>query len=128
MGGVWGYMDHSGKIIIASQYESVRNFSEGIAAIKKDGKWGFIDKDNTTIVPCEYDEVTANYTDGKGELKKGNTLYLFDNKGNLINIYEEEVDSYKSCCCYDDYSVYDNPNYNDNLDMDQQSIEFWNNF
>ncbi len=22
--------------------------------------------------------------------------------------------------------VYDNPYYNDNLDMDQQSVEFWN--
>ena len=33
------------------------------------------------------------------------------------------------CKGYDDdtSSVYDNPYYNDNLDMDQQSIDFWNN-
>ncbi len=29
---------------------------------------------------------------------------------------------------YSDYpSIYDNPYYNDNLDIDQQSIDFWNN-
>ena len=117
-GGLWGYMDNNGKIVITPQYELARSFSEGIAAVKKDGKWGFIDKDNAIIVPCEYDEVTANYTDGKGELKKENTIYLFDNKGNLINNYEEEAD-YHEYNGYDDVSVYDNPYYNDNLDMDQ---------
>ena len=122
-------MDNKGKIVITPLYESAISFSEGIAAVKKDGKWGFIDKDNAIIVPCEYDEVTANYTDGKGELKKENTIYLFDNKGNLINNYEEEADYHEwHYNGYDDVSVYDNPYYNDNLDMDQQSIEFWNNF
>ena len=37
---------------------------------------------------------------------------------------EEEYDDYAS---YDDSpSIYDNPYYNDDLDMDQQSIDFWN--
>lgn len=36
--------------------------------------------------------------------------------------------AYRGSLQYDDDtpSVYDNPYYNDNLDMDQQSIEFWN--
>jgi hypothetical protein len=45
------------------------------------------------------------------------------------NIDSDYYDNY----CDDGYdndtpSIYDNPYYNDNLDMDQQSIEFWNSF
>lgn len=38
------------------------------------------------------------------------------------NGYESDYDG----GCYS-HSVYDNPYYNENLDMDQQSAEFWDN-
>lgn len=43
--------------------------------------------------------------------------------------YEQEYDDYDDYDNYQDdhHSVYDNPYYNDNLDMDQQSPEFWDN-
>ena len=30
------------KVIIPLEYEEVGNFSEGLAAVRKDGKWGYI--------------------------------------------------------------------------------------
>lgn len=40
---------------IAAQYEDAKTFSEGLAAVKKDGKWGYIDKTGKTVIPFSYD-------------------------------------------------------------------------
>ena len=60
-------------------------------------------------------------------------VFVFDTNGNCTKYYdkeywEEEDDDDDYQTYYDDTpSIYDNPYYNDNIDMDQQSIEFWNN-
>ena len=90
-------------------------------------KWGFINTSGEVVVPCKYDEVDSSYKDGNGRLTRGQEIFVFDSNGNLTEHYtkEEEGGYYET---YDDdtLSIYDNPYYNDNLDMDQQSIEFWN--
>ena len=125
--GIWGYMDNTGKIIISPKYERANGFSEGVAAVKRGGKWGFIDRNGLIIVPCEYDKVESNYTNGKGKLVKNDRIYVFDKEGKQISSHEQENDEDVYYGGYDDEpSIYDNPYYNDNLDMDQQSIDFWN--
>lgn len=42
-------------------YEEVKSFSEGYAAVKKDGKWGYIDKTGTLRVPFKYDNAKEFY-------------------------------------------------------------------
>jgi hypothetical protein len=55
--GKYGYIeDHSGKKIIPFKYDDAWPFSEGLAAVKVDGKWGFIDKTGKEIIPCVYSE------------------------------------------------------------------------
>lgn len=98
--------------------------------MKKDGKWGFINTSGEVVVPCKYDEVDSSYKEGSGRLIRGQEVYVFDSNGNLMESYtkeEYEEDDYYQTYDDDTPSVYDNPYYNDNLDMDQQSIEFWNN-
>ena len=129
IGGRWGYISTDGQIVIEPVYERVYRFSEGMAAVKLNGRWGFIDIDGTVIVPCEYDEVECSFKDGKGKLLKDNTVYVFDKNGSQIDIYEQETydeDYYNGYYDNNIPSIDDNPYYNDNLDMDQQSIEFWN--
>ena len=41
--------------VIAPQYEDAGLFSEGLAAVKKDGKWGYIDTENNVVIPFRYD-------------------------------------------------------------------------
>ena len=38
-----GFIDRTGKVTF--RFESVRDFSEGLAAVERDGKWGFIEPD-----------------------------------------------------------------------------------
>ncbi len=41
--------------VIAPQYENAGFFSDGLAAVKKDGKWGYIDQENNVVIPFVYD-------------------------------------------------------------------------
>ncbi|SFM37782.1 WG containing repeat-containing protein [Paenibacillus sp. 1_12] len=40
----WGFIDNTGKEIVAVKFERAFDFSEGLAAVKVKGKWGFINK------------------------------------------------------------------------------------
>jgi len=40
--GTHGFIDTTGKEVVPCIYEDVRDFSEGMAAVKRDGKWGYI--------------------------------------------------------------------------------------
>ena len=124
-GGVWGYISTSGQIVIEPIYENALNFSEGLAAIQQGGKWGFIGTDGKIVVPCEYDEFESSFDHGKGMLIKDDYYYIFDRNGHVIDSIDQY--RYKNTDDYEGYtSIEDNPYYNDNLDMDQQSIDFWN--
>ena len=53
----YGFIDKTGKVVIPSTYDEVRNFSEGLCEVMEDKKWGFIDKTGKVVVPLIYDEV-----------------------------------------------------------------------
>ena len=73
-----GYMDHSGKTVIAPQYEmgGAADFSEGLAAVKVDGKWGFIDPTGKQVIPAQYDLVES-FEDGLAMvIQDGKPMYI----------------------------------------------------
>ncbi|QFQ12069.1 WG repeat-containing protein [Pseudoprevotella muciniphila] len=132
-GGLWGYTSTDGQVVIEPIYEEAKSFSGRIAATKLNGKWGIINTNGENIVPYEYndyelfeyDEDDPDANKGKCQLVKDGKIFVFDENGTLIESYDKEDD-------YDYYSYeepvrnpYDSPYYNDNLDMDQQSQEFW---
>ena len=59
---------------------------------------------------------------------KGDKVYVFNRIGELVSDYYKDNNEGNDYDSLEDNSpsIYDNPYYNDNLDMDQQSIEFWN--
>lgn len=50
-------------VAIEPQYEEVKNFSNHLAAAKKDGKWGYINEENEVIIPFEY-EYACTFNEG----------------------------------------------------------------
>lgn len=68
-GGLYGYIDQEGKVVIPFTYDYAGPFSEGLAYVSKgasiwyendeenneDGKFGYINKAGEVIVPLEYD-------------------------------------------------------------------------
>ena len=41
--------------VIAPQYEAAEPFSEGLAAVKRDGKWGYIDTAGELVIPFRFE-------------------------------------------------------------------------
>jgi len=74
----WGYIDASGAVAVPFAYQTLRGFSEGLSAVRKNDKWGFINNNNRTIIPFEYKDAYS-FIDGVAIVKN------FDGKYGLIN-------------------------------------------
>lgn len=67
----WGYIDKTGKTVIAPQYSSkkvtpaVHPFSEGLAAVSVEDKWGYVDKTGKMVVQPVYDEGPGRFSEGR---------------------------------------------------------------
>lgn len=79
VGDNYAFIDTSGSIAIAPQFESVSYFSEGLACVKKDGEFGYIDTSGDTVIDFRYSSATA-FQGG---------LALAD--GNVINTHGEII-------------------------------------
>ena len=56
---MYGYIDKNGKEVIPFKYEEAYNFSEGLAAVRKNYKWGFINKRGKNVTAFKYDIVES---------------------------------------------------------------------
>ena len=54
IGTTWGFIDNRGNVVIPSRFESVRPFSEGLAAAKYEGRWGYINRSGAEVIPFRY--------------------------------------------------------------------------
>lgn len=68
--GKYGFKDETGKVIVEAKFKSVKEFSEGLAAVQIKDKWGFIDKTGLEVIAAEYYEVQS-FSDGLSVAKKG---------------------------------------------------------
>ena len=94
----WGFIDKTGKEVILGKCTSVKDFSEGLAAVHGDTgeknqwgitiyKWGFIDKTGKEVVPCKYDAV-QDFSEGLAAVRIGN---YSDVKWGFIDTTGQEV-------------------------------------
>ncbi len=64
--GKWGYIDPSGAMVIAPQFDHVRSFSEGRAAVTKNGNVGFIDTKGVLVIPTQYTDTLSGFSFSEG--------------------------------------------------------------
>lgn len=57
LGGRYGFLDESGKILVAPRYDRLYNYYRDRAAFKKAGKWGFLDLAGEEVIPARFDQV-----------------------------------------------------------------------
>ena len=78
-----GFIDKNGNLRIANRYEEVKEFKDGLAAVKLLGKWGFIDRIERLKIQPLYDSV-SNFSDGRAFVKKSGKIGIIDMAGNEI--------------------------------------------
>ncbi|MCM1293316.1 MAG: WG repeat-containing protein [Bacteroides sp.] len=68
------------------QYEIVQSFSEGRAAVRKDGKWGYIDTKGELVIPAIYTAwpEARNFSDGLAFVENEETKAYIDVNGNVV--------------------------------------------
>ena len=63
-GGLWGFVNKKGEVVISPSYEKARSFSGGVGAVCKNGLWGFVDGRGEMVIDPVYSD--AGYFDAKG--------------------------------------------------------------
>ncbi|WP_298048207.1 WG repeat-containing protein [uncultured Cardiobacterium sp.] len=77
------------------RYDRIRPYSEGMAAVEKNGRWGFIDQKGREIVRPQYQDVLP-YGESRAAVKKGNQWGFIDKHGKeTVKPQYDTVWSYK---------------------------------
>lgn len=61
----WGYLTRGFRYRLDPVYEDARDFSDGIAAVKQDGKWGFIYGNGKWVIQPQFDDAD-DFDDAEG--------------------------------------------------------------
>ncbi len=65
----WGFIDKEGAIVIKPQFDSVEDFSEGLAAVRigneETGKWGYINKKGDIVIIPIFKKAGSFFTSSK---------------------------------------------------------------
>ncbi len=69
MGELWGFVSLDGSVVLEPQFEDALSFSEGMAAVKKDGKWGYIDRSGNFLIEPMFEEAGALSKTGSAFVK-----------------------------------------------------------
>jgi WG containing repeat len=83
VGGKYGFIDKTGKVVIPVTFDHAARFSGGLAAVMKGTKWGFIDKTGQFAIPAIYDRA-ENVVDGVAFVYLHDKWGLIDAKGKTI--------------------------------------------
>lgn len=98
----WGFVDEKGNFKIAPLYAEVRDFSDGIAAVREfqpnsvlqTGRWAFIDKQGNQITDFIFSQTPSDFNAGKAVVKTrdGSKQVVINNKGEILftvpNVYD----------------------------------------
>lgn len=83
--GKYGFKNESGQIVIAAKFDEVRDFSEGLAAVKfkLSRKWGFVDKDGILVIPRKFDDIES-FSEGLAAVAIKGKWGFIDRKGDFV--------------------------------------------
>jgi hypothetical protein len=79
----YGFVNHLGEMVVPFIYDYAEGFSDGLAAVIKDGKYGFIDKNGEVVIPFIYSPA-GNFSGGIAEVR-------IDGERKIINKNNEFV-------------------------------------
>jgi hypothetical protein len=77
-------MDHEGYFIIPAKFEDVREFSQGLAAVKQSSKWGYIDKQGSIVVEPRFDNNALPFRAGIAQVRLWGDLGYIDKSGEYV--------------------------------------------
>lgn len=93
-GGLWGYMDRNGEVVIQPMYDECRDFCGNLAAVKKDGKWGYVTSAGVPALANVYDEA-GDFINGNAIIRQGDKWGVINRNGKAYaGIIFDEIEAY----------------------------------
>lgn len=80
---LYGFINNNGKIVIPPKYEWAGDFSDGMTAVKINGKYGFIDESGEFVIQPVY-ELGEMFREGLAPVKKDGKFGFIDKSGRFI--------------------------------------------
>lgn len=79
-----GFVDRTGKVVLAPVWTTQANFSDGLLAVEINGKYGFVSKTGEMLIPAIFDEVYSPFDRGLSYVRLGSSEGYIDVKGNWV--------------------------------------------
>ena len=79
----YGYIGQTLMLEIALMYEDAKDFSDGMAAVKKGGYWGYINENGVIKVGFDYDS-SYSFSDGLVPVCSGNLWGIINKSGETV--------------------------------------------
>jgi len=90
----YGYMDKTGRVVIAPQFHDAGHFSEGLAWVEvlREGKWlhGFIDKTGKVVIEPQFVYQPGDFVDGLAKVVGQTAAGFIDREGKFRITVESE--------------------------------------
>ena len=80
---LFGFIDQSGRWAIENKYQEVRNFKEGLAAVKTNIGWDYINRQGNQVTFSGFDQV-SDFNNMLAAVTKNGKYNLIDKQGNLL--------------------------------------------
>jgi WG containing repeat len=81
--GKWGYANLNNEIVVHPQYDSARDFVEGLASVGVNGRSGFIDKTGKVVIPLQFSE-TFSFSERLAAAKLNGKWGYLDKTGKVV--------------------------------------------
>jgi hypothetical protein len=100
-GNLWGYIDQTGKTIIKPQFYSAGQFSDGLAAVRFNGRYGYIDQNGKCPIEPKYD-LALPFQNGIAKIFIDGKPFFIDKTGKIIFVHNFKT---LSSFGYNTYSI-----------------------
>ena len=85
-----------GVVVIPAKYNYASDFSEGLAAVKLDGKWVYIDKSGKEVIPFKYD-YAMSFSEGLARVELNGKYGYIDKAGKEVIPIKYDEGRYYFC-------------------------------
>ena len=79
----WGFMNIEGKEVIPPQYQKIRRYSQGLAAVAINGQWGFIDHKGNFILKPKFEDASS-FSENLAAVKINGKWGFVNQKGKFL--------------------------------------------
>jgi len=88
----YGFINHSGNLIINYKYEYAENFENKLALVVRGGKYGYIDSKDEIKIPFKYD-FALSFRKGKALVSENNKWFFINKHGKRVRTIKINKDS-----------------------------------